>query len=303
MRLAVDSNRKMLKYEVEKLQAMPCDGSDMCKTFRGAIAKCMELWDKATPEALAAQRGIKGMIAAAIASGKAPAEVQAILLRLRELQDYFVDKSVWCFGGDGWAYDIGYGGLDHVVASGRNVNIMVVDTEVYSNTGGQASKSTPIGAVAKFASAGKRQGKKNLGFMCMSYGNVYVASIAMGANRNQTLKAFQEAEAYNGPSIVIAYAPCIAHGIDMMKSQLEEKRAVESGYWPLYRYNPTLEAGKRFIWETKAPVSSFQDFIRSETRYSSLAKTAPQEMEAVFAAAEADAKRRMEFFEKMGAIM
>ena len=147
------------------------------------------------------------------------AKLKRDLRKILELKDYFIDKSVWILGGDGWAYDIGYGGVDHVVASGKNVNILVLDTEVYSNTGGQASKATPIGAVAKFANAGMRLGKKNLGFMCMSYGYVYVASVAMGANRAQTIKAFREAEAYNGPSIILAYSPCIAHGIDMSKTQ------------------------------------------------------------------------------------
>jgi pyruvate-ferredoxin/flavodoxin oxidoreductase len=233
----------------------------------------------------------------------ASGELKEVLAKVSELSDYFVDKSVWIFGGDGWAYDIGYGGLDHVVASGKNVNILVLDTEVYSNTGGQMSKATPIGAVAQFAAAGKRTGKKNLGFMCMSYGYVYVASISMGANRMQTQKALQEAAAYPGPSIVIAYAPCIAHGIDMMKTQVEQKRAVDCGYWPLYRYNPAAEEGKRFVWETKPPTGNFQEFIRSEGRYKSLLKAAPQEAEAIFAAAEADAKRRMSFMENLGKIM
>ncbi len=302
MRLAVDSNRRMLKATVDAILAAPCNGTPLCQEFRAALNKCLELWNNKGDAAVAAQAAVKAIIPKALAIAPTPQAVE-LLKRLQELQDYFVDKSVWCFGGDGWAYDIGYGGLDHVVASGRNVNIMVLDTEVYSNTGGQASKSTPIGAVAKFANAGKRMGKKNLAFMCMSYGNVYVASIAMGANRIQAQKALQEAEAYDGPSIVIAYAPCIAHGIDMMKSQLEEKRAVESGYWPLFRYNPSLEAGKRFIWETKDPSASYQDFIRGETRYTAMAKTAPAEMEAVFQAAEEDAKRRMEFFKNIGAIM
>jgi pyruvate-ferredoxin/flavodoxin oxidoreductase len=246
-----------------------------------------------------AQDALKAILADSVA--KAEGEAKAVLSKISELADYFVDKSVWIFGGDGWAYDIGYGGLDHVVASGRNVNILVVDTEVYSNTGGQASKATPIGAVAKFANAGMRLTKKNLGFMCMSYGYVYVASIAMGANRAQTLKAFQEAEAYDGPSIILAYAPCIAHGINMMKTQVEEKRAVDCGYWPLYRYNPTQE--KPFTWECKEPTGDFQEFIRSERRYTTLLKTAPTEAESLFAKAEEDAKRRMAFYKNMGEIM
>ncbi|HSR88568.1 MAG TPA: hypothetical protein VLL07_06400, partial [Pontiella sp.] len=185
----------------------------------------------------------------------------------------------------------------------KNVNILVVDTEVYSNTGGQASKSTPIGAVAKFATAGMRAGKKNLGFMCMSYGTVYVAQISMGANRVQTQKAIQEAVAFNGPSIIIAYAPCIAHGIDMMKTQTIAKNAVECGYWPLYRYNPAGEEGQKFTWDAREPKGDFQAFIRNERRYSSLMKTAPDEAEELFALAEADAKKRWNFMQKLGELM
>ena len=157
--------------------------------------------------------------------------------RLISVADYLVKKSVWCVGGDGWAYDIGYGGLDHVIASGKNVNLLVLDTEVYSNTGGQASKSTPLGAVAQFAAGGKGMPKKDLGMIAMAYGNVYVAKVALG-NPAQTIKAFIEAEAYDGPSLIIAYAHCIAHGIDMTRAVDEQKNAVSSGHWPLYRYNP-----------------------------------------------------------------
>jgi pyruvate-ferredoxin/flavodoxin oxidoreductase len=190
-----------------------------------------------------------------------------------------------------------------VVASGKNVNILVLDTEVYSNTGGQASKATPIGAVAKFATAGMRAGKKNLGFMCMSYGNVYVACISMGANRMQTQKAIQEAVNYNGPSIIMAYSPCIAHGIDMMKTQSIAKSAVECGYWPLYRFNPEAEEGKQFTWEAREPKGDFQAFIRNERRYTTLLKTAPDEAEELFKLAEADAKKRWNFMQKIGEIM
>ena len=218
------------------------------------------------------------------------------------LSDYFCDKSVWIVGGDGWANDIGYGGIDHVLAQGKNVNILVLDTEVYSNTGGQASKSTPTAAVAKFAAGGKRTYKKNMGFMSMSYGYVYVASVSMGADRNQTMKAFLEAEAYNGPSIIFAYAPCIAHGIDMSKTQTEEKRAVDCGYYPLYRYNPEKETP--FTWDVKnAPNGTFQDFIRSEGRYKSLLKANPAQAEELYAKAEADAAKRMEFYQQVGALM
>ena len=195
------------------------------------------------------------------------------------LRDYFVKKSVWIFGGDGWAYDIGYGGLDHVLASGENVNVLVLDTEVYSNTGGQASKATQFGAIAKFAASGKKTRKKDLGLMAMTYGYVYVASVSMGANPNQLLKALIEAEKYDGPSLVIAYAPCINHGLNMGHSQKEEKLAVETGYWPLYRYNPLLkEEGKNpFVLEYKGPVKDVQELINNEVRFKSLEKMFPEE--------------------------
>ena len=223
------------------------------------------------------------------------------------LRQYLVKKSVWAFGGDGWAYDIGYGGLDHVLAMGENVNLLVMDTEVYSNTGGQASKSTPVGAVAKFAAAGKRIRKKDLGMMAMSYGYVYVAQVAMGANNAQTLKAIREAEAYNGPSLIIAYSPCINHGlrVGMGKSQDQIKRAVESGYWQMYRYNPMLEAeGKNpFQLDSKEPDwSKFQDFLISEVRYSSLKQQFPAEAKELFKAAEENAKWRYNSYKRMAAM-
>ena len=178
----------------------------------------------------------------------------------------------------------------------------MLDTEVYSNTGGQASKSTPIGAVALFAASGKRLTKKNLGLMCMSYGSVYVASISMGANRQQALTAIREAEAHKGPSIIIAYAPCMLHGINMSKSQVEQKRAVEAGYWPLYRYNPE-NAEKPFVWETKDATASYQEFILSENRYKQLLKADPKNADALLAKAEEDAKRRMTFYKTLGEVM
>jgi pyruvate-ferredoxin/flavodoxin oxidoreductase len=294
MRLAVDQNRRQLKSVIER--ALELGVSD---SLKNAMGKSLELWDAKDDTAIAAQNALGALLPDAVKA--ATGEIKEVLAKVEELKDYCVDKSVWIIGGDGWAYDIGFGGLDHVVAQNRNVNILVLDTEVYSNTGGQASKATPIGAVAQFANAGMRHTKKNLGFMCMSYGNVYVASVAMGANRNQLLQAVQEAEAYNGPSIILAYSPCIAHGIDMMKSQVEQKRAVEAGYWPIYRYNP-MDA-KPFKWETKEATGSYQDFIRSERRYTMLLKTAPAEAEAVFKRAEEDAKRRMKFYQQMGEIM
>ena len=226
-----------------------------------------------------------------------------ICQQILELKHYLIKKSIWIIGGDGWAYDIGFGGLDHVIASGKNVNILVLDTEVYSNTGGQSSKSTPIGAVAKFASAGKRVRKKDLGARAMTYSYVYVAQVAMGANHNQYFQAIKEAEAYNGPSLIIAYAPCINHGIKggMGLSQMTEKQAVESGYWHLWRYNPTLpEQGKNpFILDSKEPDwSKFQEFIHKEVRYTSLLKTFPKEAEELFAASESDAKWRYDTYKR-----
>ena len=199
-----------------------------------------------------------------------------LLKEIAAMEDLFTKKSIWIFGGDGWAYDIGYGGVDHVLASGEDVNIFVMDTEVYSNTGGQSSKATPLGSIAKFAASGKKTGKKDLGRMAMTYGYVYVASISMGADKNQTLKAIQEAEAYPGPSLVIAYAPCINQGIrkGMGKSQEEAKLAVASGYWPLYRFNPQLAAQGQnpFKLESKAPDGTLQAFLSGENRYAALEK-------------------------------
>ena len=215
------------------------------------------------------------------------------------MKDLFVKKSIWAFGGDGWAYDIGYGGLDHVIASGEDVNILVMDTEVYSNTGGQASKSTPTGAVAKFAASGKKIGKKDLGRIAMTYGYVYVASVAMGANKQQLLKAFTEADRYPGPSIVICYAPCINQGIrkGMGKTQLEEQLAVQAGYWPLYRYNPLLaDEGKNpFTLDyDKAPDGTLQTFLSGENRYAQLEKSFPEESKKLRVQIEKEILQRFE---------
>ncbi len=217
-------------------------------------------------------------------------------------KDYFVKRSQWIFGGDGWAYDIGYGGVDHVLASGEDVNVFVFDTEVYSNTGGQSSKSTPTAAIAKFAAAGKRTKKKDLGMMAMTYGYVYVAQINMGADRNQVLKAIAEAEAYKGPSLIIAYAPCINHGIKlgMSNSQLEAKRATECGYWAMYRFNPELKGTKNpFTLDSKAPTADFKEFLMGEVRYASLAKAFPEAAEALFEKTYTDAMERLEGYKKL----
>ncbi|MCR4647000.1 MAG: pyruvate:ferredoxin (flavodoxin) oxidoreductase [Oscillospiraceae bacterium] len=222
-------------------------------------------------------------------------------------KDYLRKKSQWIFGGDGWAYDIGFGGLDHVLASGRNVNVMVFDTEVYSNTGGQASKSTPTGAIAQFAAAGKAVKKKDLAGIAMSYGYVYVAHIAMGADQNQCLKAIREAEAYDGPSIIIAYAPCINHGIKagMSSAQAEEKKAVMAGYWHLYRYNPELkkEGKNPFILDSKAPnIDEYRDFLMGEVRYNRLVRENPERAEKLFANALENAKDRYDYLTRLAAM-
>lgn len=226
-----------------------------------------------------------------------------ILNKIYDNKDYFIKRSHWIFGGDGWAYDIGYGGLDHVLASGENVNVLVFDTEVYSNTGGQSSKSTPTAAIAEFASSGKKTRKKDLGMMAMSYGYVYVAQIAMGADKNQTLKAIQEAESYPGPSLIIAYSPCINHGIKkgMAKVQLQSKEAVDCGYWSLYRYNPNLtEEGKNpFTLDSKPPTKDLKEFMMGEVRFASLYKISPEQADALFTKAEADAKYRYNSYVKM----
>ena len=218
-------------------------------------------------------------------------------------KDYLAKKSQWIFGGDGWAYDIGFGGVDHVLASGQDINIMVFDTEVYSNTGGQSSKATPTGAIAQFAAAGKEVKKKDLASIAMSYGYVYVAQIAMGADYNQTVKAIAEAEAYPGPSLIIAYAPCINHGIKkgMSKAQTEEELAVKSGYWHCFRFNPALkEEGKAaFTLDSKAPTEDYQAFLDGEVRYNSLKRSNPERAANLFAKSEGYAKERYEYLNKL----
>lgn len=224
------------------------------------------------------------------------------LKEIADRKDFLIKKSNWAFGGDGWGYDIGYGGIDHVLASGEDINILVLDTEVYSNTGGQSSKATPTAAIAKFAAAGKQTKKKDLGAMLMTYGYVYVAQIAMGADQAQTVKAFKEAEAFPGPSLIIAYASCINHGINMTRSQEEMDKAVKSGYWHLYRFNPELkkEGKNPFTLDSKEPnLELFRDFIMSEVRYNSLAKLFPATAEALFKKTQEDAKERYEYYKRM----
>ncbi|MBC6002210.1 MAG: pyruvate:ferredoxin (flavodoxin) oxidoreductase [Paeniclostridium sordellii] len=230
-------------------------------------------------------------------------KITCITNQIKELKDYLVKRSQWILGGDGWAYDIGYGGLDHVLASGEDVNVLVFDTEIYSNTGGQASKSTPVAAMAKFAAAGKRTRKKDLGRMAMTYGNVYVAQVSLGADKNQLIKAIVEAENYDGPSLIICYAPCISHGLKegMGRTVANEEHAVKCGYWHLYRYNPTLkEQGKNpFILDSKEPTESFRDFLMGQVRYSAIAKQFPDIAEELFEMTEENAKERYEIYKML----
>jgi pyruvate-ferredoxin/flavodoxin oxidoreductase len=225
------------------------------------------------------------------------------LRNLLSMSDVLVRKSVWIVGGDGWAYDIGYGGLDHVLASGRNVNVLVMDTEVYSNTGGQMSKATPRAAVAKFAAAGKPLPKKDLGLLSMSYGNIYVARVAFGANDRQTVQAFLEAEAYDGPSLIIAYSHCIAHGYDLLYGLEQQTAAVQSGYWPLFRYNPdlALEGANPFKLDSRKPTISLEKYIYREGRYRMLTQSDPAAAERLLELAKADVDRTWRQYEELAA--
>ena len=274
MRLAVDSHRKVLKQDMSVMMEKGIDPA-----LKEAFGYALEHWNDVDEAARENQMRIKALLPEAIKN--ACAGCVGHMERIRTLQDYILDKSIWCFGGDGWAYDIGYGGLDHVLASNKNINVLVLDTEVYSNTGGQASKSTPLGSIARFAEAGKNTNKKDLGMMMMSYGYVYVASIAMGANKVQALNAIKEAEAYPGPSIIISYAPCINHGIDMSHAQIRQKKAVESGYWVLYRYNPlkALEGKNPFTLDSKEPTMPVTEFLKGERRYAGLEAIFPERFE------------------------
>jgi pyruvate-ferredoxin/flavodoxin oxidoreductase len=255
--------------------------------------------DQTSPEGIEAQRARVGELKEAL-KGKTGDELKL----LASLSDYLIKRSVWIFGGDGWAYDIGYGGLDHVLASGRDVNALVLDTEVYSNTGGQMSKSTPLGAIAKFAEAGKPFSKKDLGLMAITYGSVYVAQVAMGYNMNQTVKAFNEADAYDGPSLIIAYSHCIAHGINMMKGLDEQRRAVESGAWILYRFNPLLEKeGKNpLILDSKEPSIDIEDYMYNEIRFRALKMTNPESAVKYLEQARKDARKRYEMYKHLASM-
>jgi pyruvate-ferredoxin/flavodoxin oxidoreductase len=293
MELAVSQRREKLADLVR--EALELDVSDELKAaFQGWLDN---MYDGNKSKAYGQK--VEDLIEHEIINNEIP--LNDLLYGILGRSDYLTKKSIWVIGGDGWAYDIGYGGLDHVIAMGRDVNILVLDTEVYSNTGGQSSKSTPTGAVAKFAASGKLTRKKDLGRMALTYGYVYVASVAMGANKNQFMKALVEAESYRGPSLIIAYSPCINHGFNMGKSQYEEKRAVEAGYWILYRYDPRLkEEGKNpFILDSKEPSADYREFIMGEVRFSSLTRTFPDNADMLFEKAEEDMKERYTTYKRM----
>ncbi len=293
MNLAYKARRAALKDKVAKL-------AEAWTNYEEGKAAC-EAWIAGMDDAEASKAAAAALIKCCEGCNECGCEADALVKEVLADKDCLVKKSFWIIGGDGWAYDIGYGGLDHVLASGEDVNVLVLDTEVYSNTGGQASKATPIGAVAKFASSGKRVKKKDLGMIAASYGYVYVAQCAMGADKAQLVKALKEAEAYHGPSLIICYAPCINHGIKMAKSQSEEKAAVDCGYWQLYRYNPTLkEQGENpFTLDSKDPTGDYQAFILGETRYASLKKTQPAVAEELFKKTEESSMERLAGYKKM----
>ncbi len=293
MCLSVKQQRERLAMKLARLQELVGEGE-----LKDALAMWFEKLEDKKESKEVSQKLIAALVKTEL-TGEAK-ELKDYALNNKE---HLVKKSMWMYGGDGWAYDIGYGGLDHVLASGEDVNILIVDTEVYSNTGGQSSKATPLGAVAQFAASGKKIQKKDLGLISMAYGYVYVAQVAMGANQAQLIKALKEAEEYNGPSIIIAYAPCISHGLvhGMGSTQVESKNAVEAGYWHLYRYNPMLEEeGKNpFILDSKAPTKDFKEFLMGEVRYSSLVRTFPEQAEELFAAAAKNAEKKYQTYRRL----
>lgn len=291
MRLAVDKFAENARELLEQLMACDCSS---CTPLRGLMAEIRDA-DQSDQQGIEEQRSRVAQLIAALAGCDDPAAA-----RLLTIADYLVKKSVWCVGGDGWAYDIGYGGLDHVIASDKNINLLVLDTEVYSNTGGQASKSTPLGAVAQFAAGGKSTPKKDLGMMAMTYGTAYVATVSL-SNPAQAIKAFLEAEAYDGPSIIIAYAHCIAHGIDMTNGIAAQKKAVDCGHWPLYRYNPVLgdDNDNPLQLDSKEPTISFREFAETQNRFRVLKKVNPQAAEELINRADAWTARRYRLYRKL----
>ena len=295
-----------MRVTIDKQQEYACELLARCTGIVGEeLVEAVLDADQTTEAGIKAQRARIALMKQRLEhlEGQANCENPRVQ-ELLSLVDVLVRRSVWIIGGDGWAYDIGFGGLDHVLASGRNVNVLVLDTEVYSNTGGQASKSTPRAAVAKFAARGKATAKKDLGMLAMAYGNVYVARVAMGANDQQTLRAFLEAEAYDGPSLILAYSHCIAHGIDMRKGMDQQKLAVQTGYWPLYRYNPVLlDEGKNpLMLDSKEPTLPLEQFAYNETRYSMLLKSNEERAETLMDLAKKDVQERWQHYRQLAAV-
>ncbi len=290
MALGVNQIRSKLANVMQELVALDIDES-----AKAAFSEWLEVMNLGEASKVASAKVLEVLENNTITDPAA----KVLVAEVEDKKDYLVKRSVWMLGGDGWSYDIGYGGLDHVLASGEDVNVLVFDTEIYSNTGGQSSKSTPAAAIAKFAASGKKTRKKDLGMMMMSYGNVYVAQVAIGADKNQFMKAIMEAEAHQGPSIIIAYAPCISHGLKegMGRTVANEDQAVKAGYWHLYRFNPNVEKGKNpFMLDSKEPTASFRDFIMAQVRYSALAKQYPAQAEELFEMAEENARIRYESY-------
>lgn len=290
MKLAIDQNREQLKKQIQKLLQ-----TGTTHELKEQLEKLLENWENKDEETKKTRNKILELIPDALT--KVYGESEPILKKINELKDHLLNKSIWIIGGDGWAYDIGFGGLDHVLSQGKNINVLVLDTEVYSNTGGQASKSTPRGATAKFAIAGKPLPKKNLGLMLTSYGYVYVAAINLGANKLQALKAIQEAEAYNGPSIIIAYSPCIAHGYNMTEQTQHAKNTVNTGYWPLYRYNPEKE--EPLTWDTPITNEDFKEYALTENRYRSMLITNPENAQKLLEQAQKDNQERNKHYKTL----
>ena len=295
MMLGVKQMRNKIAETMQTLLTM-----DICESAKEAFNAWLEAREDGEVSKAASEKVLEELAGTCSCADE---EVKSLLAEIESRKDYLVKRSQWILGGDGWAYDIGYGGLDHVLASGENVNVLVFDTEIYSNTGGQASKSTPVAAMAKFAAAGKRSKKKDLGMMAMSYGNVYVAQVGMGADKNQLMKAIIEAEKHDGPSLIIAYSPCISHGIKegMGRAQANIEKAVKAGYWHLYRYNPQLKAeGKNpFTLDSKEPTESFREFLMGQVRYAAIAKQYPDVAEELFNMAEENAKERYNNYKRL----
>jgi len=293
MRLTVDKFNQFALELLDQLYDCPCASCQSNHDLFDAIKNA----DQSTQEGIEEQR-------ARVAQLKEVLEACGGHEQLLSLADYLVEKSVWSVGGDGWAYDIGYGGLDHVLASGRNINILVLDTEVYSNTGGQMSKATPLGAVARFAAAGKPIAKKDLGMIAMTYGTIYVARVALGANPTQAVRAFTEAESYDGSSLIIAYSNCIAHGINMTKAMEYQKMAVDSGAWVLFRYDPRLkEKGENPLrLDSKEPTLPLEDYMYSENRFRVLKRSDPERAQWLLGKAKEDVAERFKMYQQWAAL-